>query len=163
MEHNSPPGFGQLAWQGLENSVVGLCDALFPAWGPLGLLPGGLCVLVRARRGAGAGAGPLAHPAHLSSRPGARPQPGMPAAEPALPGRHREAAGTWGLPAGKRGVWLQAGPPGCKTASGMGLGHLRDAARDAARQHLRLGQDTPAPQPVHSQSLIFVSSKGSVG
>lgn len=92
--------------------------------------PGSLCVLVRARRALAAGAGPLAHPAHLSSRPGTRPQP-MPAAEPALPDGTGETRGPGGCQR-ERGVWLQAGPPGCKAASGMGLGHLRDAARDAA-------------------------------
>lgn len=123
--------------------------------------PGSLCVLVRARRALAAGAGPLAHPAHLSSRPGTRPQP-MPAAEPALPDGTGGNTGTWGLPAGARCV-APSRAPGLQSSVGHGPGAPpRCCPRRGHNQHLRLGQDTPAPQPVHSQSLIFVSSKGSV-
>lgn len=149
---------GQLAWQGRENSVMGLLERSFPAWGPgpasLGSSGPGAARWMPAEM---PGLSGTPSPPEL---PSARPQP-MPAAEPALPD------GTGGTRPGgcqrERGVWPPSRAfPGCRAASARGPGHLRDAARDTATTSTCLGQDTPAPQPVHSQSLIFVSSKGSV-
>ena len=39
MNHNSPPGFGQLARQGREDSVMGLCERSLSRLRPLDLLP----------------------------------------------------------------------------------------------------------------------------
>lgn len=142
MEHNSPPGFSQLSVARAGEQRGGLMRTLsFLPGARWACFPGGLCVWVRAGRSRRCGPPGTPSPPELPSGPQG-PAHACRRARPA--GRRRETRG----PGGWRGGcgWLQAGPPGCKAASGMGLGHLPRAAEETRPQ------PAPASGPGHTGS-----------